>query len=79
MITFIHMLALPAQLRNSFCRSFREKNRSRTVKVLVKQPEEMEMFKIQDRMLPQDSSALYLSFHLTRKRPMLWPSYMSIT
>jgi hypothetical protein len=26
----IHMLALPAQLRNNFCLSFLEKNRSRT-------------------------------------------------
>lgn len=31
-ITLIHILALPAQLRKSFWRSFREKNRSRTVK-----------------------------------------------
>lgn len=29
-LTFIHMLALPAQLRKSFERSFREKNRSST-------------------------------------------------
>lgn len=28
--TLIHMLALPAQLRNNFLLSFREKNRSRT-------------------------------------------------
>lgn len=32
--TLIHILALPAQLRNNFCLSFREKNRSRTPEVL---------------------------------------------
>jgi hypothetical protein len=36
MITLIHMLALPAQLRNSFRRSFLEKNRSRTADELLR-------------------------------------------
>lgn len=33
--TLIHILALPAQLRKSFCRSLREKNRSSTEMLFV--------------------------------------------
>jgi hypothetical protein len=71
MITFIHMLALPAQLLNSFCLSFREKNRSRTVRSKSLRLKKQKSFKMEDHMLPQDSFALYLSFRQTRKRPML--------
>jgi hypothetical protein len=73
------MLALPAQLRNSLCRSFLEKKRSRTVEVAVIKAEETRIFEMQDHMLPQDSSAPYLSFRPTRKQPLLWPLSISIT
>jgi hypothetical protein len=64
--TFIHMLALPAQLVNNFFLSLREKNRSKTFQEMscitgLMSP----TFKEQKHTIGTDSVQLYRIFHLS--------------
>jgi hypothetical protein len=62
--TFIHILALPAQLLNKSCRSLREKNRSRTSRTRnVQQGGSVDEESQTNHKRRLDSSALCLSFH----------------
>jgi hypothetical protein len=71
--TLIHMLALPAQLRNNFCRSFREKKRSRTKdrehQLIVEGRVGTQWY--HKRLL--DSFVQYLSSRRRERLTWLWP------
>lgn len=77
--TLIHMLALPAQLRNSFCRSLREKNLSRTIDTSCHKNDFQYTYEMRwrwrepHRTPPRDSFVPYPSSRPRGRLPLLLP------